>query len=362
MAVQVALRDVSISFGAVKVIQNLDLEVAAGEFLVLLGPSGCGKSTLLNAVAGLTDVRDGQIWIGDRNVTWTEPSDRNIGMVFQSYALYPQMSVRGNLSFGLRMTGTKKDVIEARVKVAADMLHLSELLERKPRQLSGGQRQRVAIGRALVREASVFLFDEPLSNLDAKLRTELRGELKRLHQELDATMIYVTHDQIEAMTLGDRIAVMDRGRIQQIGKPTEIYLRPANRFVAGFIGSLDMNFFTGKLQGVGTDRRFIGDGFDLALAGYDFKGAPETSQAVVLGIRPEHITTGRWADKKYSRSSPIESVTPLGAENLVKARLGNANISMLVNALEHSESAATVEFDVQSTPFSIFDEETGQRL
>ncbi len=363
MAVQVALRDVSISFGSVNVIENLDLEVAAGEFLVLLGPSGCGKSTLLNAVAGLTDIRAGQIWIGDQNVTWTEPSDRNIGMVFQSYALYPQMAVRGNLSFGLRMTGTKKEIIESRVKVAAEMLHLTELLERKPRQLSGGQRQRVAIGRALVRQASVFLFDEPLSNLDAKLRTELRGELKRLHQDLDATMIYVTHDQIEAMTLGDRIAVMDRGRIQQIGKPSEIYLRPANRFVAGFIGALDMNFFAGQLQGTGPQRRFVGDGFELALAGYDFKdGQGEIGQNVVLGIRPEHITTGRWADKKHVRSSVIDSVTPLGAENLVRARLGNAGIAMLVNALEHSENASEVEFDIQNTPFSLFDAKSGQRL
>jgi multiple sugar transport system ATP-binding protein len=363
MAVRVALHEVSISFGAVKVIKNLDLEVAAGEFLVLLGPSGCGKSTLLNAVAGLTDVRAGQIWIGDRNVTWTEPSDRNIGMVFQSYALYPQMSVRGNLSFGLRMTGTKKAVIDDRVKVAAEMLHLTELLDRKPKQLSGGQRQRVAIGRALVREASVFLFDEPLSNLDAKLRTELRGELKRLHQDLDATMIYVTHDQIEAMTLGDRIAVMDRGRIQQIGKPTEIYLRPANRFVAGFIGSLDMNFFAGKLEGVGAERRFIGDGFDMSLTGYDFSAEPDQSSPdVLLGLRPEHIRTGRWAERNHVRTSAIESVTPLGAENLVRARLGNASIAMLVNALEHSENASTVEFDVQSAPFSLFDSGSGLRL
>jgi multiple sugar transport system ATP-binding protein len=363
MAVQVSLRDVGVSFGSVKVIENLDLEVTPGEFLVLLGPSGCGKSTLLNAIAGLTDVRNGQIWIGDRNVTWTEPSDRNIGMVFQSYALYPQMTVRGNLSFGLRMTGTRRDVIEARVKVAADMLHLAEFLERKPRQLSGGQRQRVAIGRALVREASVFLFDEPLSNLDAKLRTELRGELKRLHQDLDATMIYVTHDQIEAMTLGDRIAVMDRGQIQQIGKPTEIYLRPANRFVAGFIGSEDMNFFAGKLQGAGAQRRFVGDGFDISLADYDFTTPPaDSGQDVLLGVRPEHITTGRWADKKHLCSSVIESVAPLGAQNLIRARLGNVSISMLVNALEHSETASTVEFDVQSTPFSIFDDKTGQRL
>src|SRR5258708_23143382 len=205
----VSVREVAIAYGPVQVFDRLDLEVAQSEFLVLLGPSGCGKSTLLNAIAGLTEVDDGEIWIGDRNVTWLEPKDRGIAMVFQSYALYPRMSVRSNLSFGLRVARTPRPEIERRVRMAADMLQIGDLLDRKPAELSGGQRQRVAIGRALVRDAGVFLFAEPVSDLDAQLRAELRVEIKRLHQRLGATMIYVTHDQIEALTLADRIAVMN---------------------------------------------------------------------------------------------------------------------------------------------------------
>ena len=208
----VSLRGLEIAFGSLQVLSELDLEVVQSEFLVLLGPSGCGKSTLLNAIAGLIDVSAGQIWIGGRNVTWEEPKDRGIAMVFQSYALYPRMSVRGNLSFGLKVARLPASEIDKRVRAAADMLHIGELLDRRPAALSGGQRQRVAIGRALVREAPVFLFDEPLSNLDAQLRAELRVEIKRLHQRIGATMIYVTHDQIEALTLADRVAVMQGGR------------------------------------------------------------------------------------------------------------------------------------------------------
>jgi multiple sugar transport system ATP-binding protein len=211
--------------------------VVEGEFLVLLGPSGCGKSTLLHAIAGLIDVDAGSVHIGGRDVTWADPKDRGIGMVFQSYALYPTMNVERNMSFGLRVAGLPKAEIAKRVERASKMLQLDALLARKPAQLSGGQRQRVAIGRALVREAQVFLFDEPLSNLDAKLRTELRRELKALHRDLGATMVYVTHDQVEAMTLATRVAVMRGGRIQQIGTPGEVYARPANMFVAGFLGS-----------------------------------------------------------------------------------------------------------------------------
>ena len=241
----VSLRGVEVGYGLIRVLERLDLEVAQSEFLVLLGPSGCGKSTLLNAIAGLIEVDDGEIWIGDRNVTWQEPKDRGIAMVFQSYALYPRMDVRGNLSFGLKVARMPRAEIERRVRMAAEMLQITDLLDRRPAQLSGGQRQRVAIGRALVRDAGVFLFDEPLSNLDAQLRAELRVEIKRLHQRLDATMIYVTHDQIEALTLADRIAVMRDRRFQQIGTPQEIYLRPVNRFVATFVGSPAMNFLPG---------------------------------------------------------------------------------------------------------------------
>ena len=221
----------------VSVLKALDLDIADGEFIVLLGPSGCGKSTLLNCIAGLLEPSEGKVFIKGKNVTWDEPKDRGIGMVFQSYALYPQMTVERNLSFGLRVAGLPKEEIDKRVKRAAEMLQLEPLLQRKPTALSGGQRQRVAIGRALVRDVDVFLFDEPLSNLDAKLRAELRVEIKRLHQRLGNTMIYVTHDQIEALTLADRVAVMKGGIIQQLDDPHAIYNEPKNLYVAGFIGS-----------------------------------------------------------------------------------------------------------------------------
>src|ERR687898_1307245 len=245
----VSVRDVSVAFETVRVFDSLSLDIEQGEFIVLLGPSGCGTSTLLNAIAGLLDVASGQIWIGGKNVTWDEPKDRGIAMVFQSYALYPRMNVRENMSFGLKMAKAPKPDIEKRVKQAAELLQIDQLLDRRPDQLSGGQRQRVAIGRALVRDAAVFLFDEPLSNLDAQLRNELRDEIKRLHSRLGSTtMIYVTHDQIEALTLADRIAVMKDQRIQQLGTPSEIYNRPANLFVAGFVGSPQMNFVEGRLE------------------------------------------------------------------------------------------------------------------
>ena len=257
----VSIRKLGVRMGANTVLADLDLDVVAGEFLVLLGPSGCGKSTLLHAIAGLIDVDAGQVEIGGKDVTWADPKDRGIGMVFQSYALYPTMNVERNMSFGLRVAGMARAEIERRVARASKMLQLDALLARKPAQLSGGQRQRVAIGRALVREAQVFLFDEPLSNLDAKLRTELRRELKTLHRDLAATMIYVTHDQVEAMTLATRVAVMRGGRIQQIGTPGEVYARPANMFVAGFLGSPGINFIQGEAAGA----------------------------AAVLGVRPEHL-------------------------------------------------------------------------
>src|SRR5690554_2983312 len=253
----VSIRDVSVAFGSVRVFEGMSLDIEQGEFIVLLGPSGCGKSTLLNAVAGLLEVDTGQIWIGNRNVTWDELKDRGIAMVFQSYALYPRMSVRENMSFGLRMAKTPRAEIERRVAMAAAMLQITHLLDRRPDQLSGGQRQRVAIGRALVRDAEVFLFDEPLSNLDAQLRNELRVEIRRLHEKMrSTTMIYVTHDQIEAMTLADRIAVMKDQKIQQLATPAEIYHRPANLFVAGFVGSPRMNFIEGRIESSDGDPEF----------------------------------------------------------------------------------------------------------
>src|SRR6187551_3217733 len=236
-ATSVAVKDLKLAYGQLTILDRMNLDIAEGEFIVLLGPSGCGKSTLLNCIAGLLDITDGQIWIKGKNVTWEEPKDRGIGMVFQSYALYPQMTVRGNLSFGLKNAKLPNAEIDKRIKRASEILQIEPLLDRKPAALSGGQRQRVAIGRALVRDVDVFLFDEPLSNLDAKLRSDLRVEIKRLHQRLKNTMIYVTHDQIEALTLADRIAIMKNGVIQQLADPHTIYNKPVNLYVAGFIGS-----------------------------------------------------------------------------------------------------------------------------
>ena len=309
----VVVRDLSLSYGLVDVLKSLNLEVEQGEFIVLLGPSGCGKSTLLNCIAGLLDVSAGQIVINGKNVTWEEPKDRGIGMVFQSYALYPQMSVEGNLSFGLRNAGLPRDEIDKRVARAAEILQIGPLLKRKPSALSGGQRQRVAIGRALVRAVDVFLFDEPLSNLDAKLRSELRVEIKRLHQKLANTMIYVTHDQIEAMTLADRIAVMYGGEIQQFDTPQAIYSRPVNRFVADFIGSPGMNFFEGAVE-VGAGRpRFVAEGFEVPLDTYGFENGEVAGGPAELGVRPEHVGLNSGEGWPFSYEATVEVVEPMRA-------------------------------------------------
>jgi multiple sugar transport system ATP-binding protein len=351
----VSVRDVTVAFESLRVFDRLSLEVERGEFLVLLGPSGCGKSTLLNAIAGLLEVDTGQIWIGERNVTWEEPKDRGIAMVFQSYALYPRMSVRENLSFGLRMAKTPKAEVDKRVARAAAMLQIEHLLDRRPDQLSGGQRQRVAIGRALVRDAAVFLFDEPLSNLDAQLRNELRVEIKRLHQRLGSTtMIYVTHDQIEALTLADRIAVMKDQQIQQLGTPLDIYHRPANRFVAGFVGSPRMNFVDGRLEdgptfACGTRR--------LALNGYDFAARPQPGQPVTLGVRPEHLATGSTWD-----GFTVDLVEPMGADNLVWCRDGDMTLELRLPGERMMSPGASVSLAVDSARISLFAADSGQRL
>ncbi|KZL17081.1 ABC transporter ATP-binding protein [Pseudovibrio sp. Ad37] len=319
----ISIRDLSLNFGEATVLDQLNLDVAEGEFLVLLGASGCGKSTLLNCIAGLLDLSEGQIIINGKNVTWAEPKDRGIGMVFQSYALYPQMTVRGNLTFGLKNAKVPRDDIEHRVNRAAQMLQIEPLLNRKPGQLSGGQRQRVAIGRALVRDVDVFLFDEPLSNLDAKLRAELRVELKRLHQKLRNTMIYVTHDQVEAMTLADRIAIMRDGVIQQLADPFTIYNQPVNKYVASFIGSPAMNFLDGA-YGVDGQPSFTSDTLDIALGRYTFKTRAEDNRPIYLGIRPEHVWVGDAAQEQPFRSDiSVEVVEPMGSDTLVWTSLGN---------------------------------------
>ncbi len=312
----VAVKDLKIAYGDHTVIERLSLDIAPREFLVLLGPSGCGKSTLLNAIAGLQDIRDGEMWISGRNVTWEEPKDRGIGMVFQSYALYPRMTVRKNLSFGLRVAGLPKAEIEARVARTASLLHLENLLDRRPSELSGGQRQRVAIGRALVREVDVFLFDEPLSNLDAKLRNELRVEIKKLHQSLGNTMIYVTHDQVEALTLADRIAIMKDGVIQQLASPSEIYHRPANLFVAGFIGAPAMNFIKGEIAIKADGLLFESDSLAAHLADYPFLAAAKAGPAT-LGIRPEHIVPAGETRHLPTLAGTVSVVEPMGADTVV---------------------------------------------
>jgi multiple sugar transport system ATP-binding protein len=345
----VRVRDLCIKLGGNEIIQGLDLAVEEGEFLVLLGPSGCGKSTLLHSIAGLIDVTSGSVEIGGQDMTHADPSERGIGMVFQSYALYPTMTVEKNMSFGLRIAGTPKAEIARRVARAAEMLHLDALLARKPAQLSGGQRQRVAIGRALVREAGVFLFDEPLSNLDAKLRAELRRELKLLHQNLRSTMIYVTHDQVEAMTLATRIVVMKAGKVQQIGAPAEVYERPANLFVAGFLGTPAMNFIDGALDAGG---RFVSPALTLQL---DARGH---AADVVLGIRPEHILIGE--------SGPFEGTValtePMGNHQIVWIAVGERRLSAIVNDTRVFSLGQPLRFGVDAARASLFDKTSEQRL
>ena len=352
----VDVRAVQIGYSAVKVLDKLDLKIAESEFVVLLGPSGCGKSTLLNAIAGLIEIQAGQIWIGGRNVTWDEPKDRGIAMVFQSYALYPRMTVRGNMSFGLKVARLPRQEISRRVAHAAEMLKITELLDRKPSQLSGGQRQRVAIGRALVRETGVYLFDEPLSNLDAQLRAELRVEIKRLHQRLRATMIYVTHDQIEALTLADRIAVMKDRIIQQLGTPQEIYQRPANRFVASFVGSPPMNFVAGRLRHAGGSATFTADGFDLPLPDYAFAGAPADGD-VELGVRPEHIEAAA-----NGTGLAIEMIEPMGSDLLAWSRLGGAPVSLRLPAESPIKAGDRITVAIASSKANLFDLASGRRL
>jgi len=347
----VNIQGLSIKFGQNEVIKGLDLQVHEGEFLVLLGPSGCGKSTLLHSIAGLIDVSGGRIHIGGQDMTEAEPSERGIGMVFQSYALYPTMTVEKNMSFGLRVAGTPKAEIARRVEKAATMLQLTPLLGRKPAQLSGGQRQRVAIGRALVREAGVFLFDEPLSNLDAKLRAELRRELKLLHQTLGSTMIYVTHDQVEAMTLASRIVVMKGGVIQQVGTPAEVYERPANLFVAGFLGAPAINLVPAQ---VGADGRSLEGALPLQLA----EGRARAGQKLVLGLRPEHLrlqADGRWR-------ATVELVEPMGNHQVVWMKLGEQGLSALVHDGRRVAAGDVLAFDLDESALNVFDASSELRL
>ena len=350
----VGIRNVYKSFGATEVIHGIEFDIADKELVVLVGPSGCGKSTLLRMIAGLEDITAGDIEIGDKVVNRVAAKDRNIAMVFQSYALYPHMTVYRNMSFGLRMRKIPKDEQDRRIRWAAEVLELTDYLRRYPRQLSGGQRQRVAMGRALVREPIVFLFDEPLSNLDAQLRVQMRTEIRELHQRLQTTMIYVTHDQVEAMTLADRIVVMHDGHIEQIGAPEFVYDRPANTFVAGFIGSPQMNMLPGTLGPDGT----------IALEGgitvrHDQALAAEAGRSVLYGIRPEDL---RLVGEGTGFPLALDVVETTGREIELFGSLGAQRICVLLQARASVRPGETVWLDPDPARAHVFDAETGTRL
>jgi len=363
---QVTLRSLVKRFSEeVIAVNNVSLEIEDKEFVVLVGPSGCGKTTTLRMVAGLEDITQGEVLIGDRIVNDVPPKDRNIAMVFQNYALYPHMTVYKNMAFSLKLRKTPKDEIDRRVKAAADILGIGELLARKPKQLSGGQRQRVAVGRAIVRDPEVFLFDEPLSNLDAKLRVNMRAELIKLHERLNATMIYVTHDQVEAMTMGDRIVVMNHGFIQQVGPPMEVYNAPANQFVAGFIGSPPMNFLNARLLMTNGTMQVEVAGTRLPIPEKRAKKVEAyANQEVVLGIRPEDILSAEdlQGRKLVPMQATVEVLEPLGAEIILElsshGQSFTARMGPQMQARMHQE--IPIYFDMER--FHLFDRKTEQAI
>ena len=343
----VSLRGVRKSFGSTQVVHGVDISIADGEFCVLVGPSGCGKSTLLRMIAGLEEISAGEIAIGSRVVNNVRPKERDIAMVFQNYALYPHMTVYDNMAFSLKLAGVPKDEAEQRVADASQILGLNDYLQRYPRQLSGGQRQRVAMGRAIVRKPQVFLFDEPLSNLDAKLRVAMRTEIKALHQRLTTTAVYVTHDQIEAMTMADRIVVMNNGRVEQIGSPLELYDNPANLFVAGFIGSPAMNFLKGRLNGAAVA---VGSGISLPV-----KTKLESGRDVLVGVRPEHLAVA--AD---GVPAEVVVVEPTGADTQIFCKLAGTDVTAVVRERHDFRPGEAIRLKPQLT--YLFDPSSGARL
>jgi multiple sugar transport system ATP-binding protein len=347
----IEIRQLGKSFGAVEALRNINIEIASGEFVVLVGPSGCGKSTLLRMIAGLEEQTTGEIRIGGRVVDDVPAKSRDIAMVFQSYALYPHMTVSDNMSFALRLARVPKPEIAQRVRAAAEILGLQDLLKRMPRQLSGGQRQRVAMGRAIVRDPAAFLFDEPLSNLDAKLRVKMRAEIKKLHQRLGRTSIYVTHDQTEAMTLADRIVVLNRGQIEQIGAPLELYENPANLFVAGFIGSPEMNFVEGRLQ----DGAFVSaSGVRLPV---NIPPGASDGRPAVYGIRPQQVTVGDGALKAI-----VQVVEPTGEAQVVSVRVGDVDLVIEVRNQPILKVGEEISLNVVPDRVRLFDPTDGSRM
>ncbi|RUT32435.1 sn-glycerol-3-phosphate ABC transporter ATP-binding protein UgpC [Arsenicitalea aurantiaca] len=354
----VELLNVRKSYGPVAVIHDLDLTVADGEFLALVGPSGCGKSTLLRMIAGLEDITGGEVRIDDKTVNTVDPKGRNVAMVFQNYALYPHMTVRDNISLNLRLSRLPRAEIEARVRTAAELLDIGSLLDRRPSQLSGGQRQRVAMGRAIVRNPAVFLFDEPLSNLDAKLRVQMRTEIKAFHTKVATTSIYVTHDQIEAMTLADRIVVMNAGRIEQVGTPIELYQSPSNIFVAGFIGSPAMNILQGELLSTDGGLAVSAIGSQLTTLA---AAAGAAGQHVKVGIRPEHLTLAGPGEVNRV-SATIAHVEPTGAQTHLLVDAAGQMLTVVLNDIASVKRGDAVELSVRPDRIYLFDDATGQRL
>jgi multiple sugar transport system ATP-binding protein len=354
-----SVRKTFVAGGTTRVaVDDVSLEVADGEFCVLVGPSGCGKSTTLRIVAGLETATGGRVMIGERDVTTLPAKERDIAMVFQSYALYPHMTAYENMAFALKLRKMPSPEIDKRVRDAAQLLGIAELLERRPRQLSGGERQRIALGRAIVRQPQVFLFDEPLSNLDAKLRLQMRREIAALHQRLGATMIYVTHDQVEAMTLGDRIVVLDRGRVQQIAPPIELYERPRNVFVASFIGSPAMNLVPGELvRESNVTFHAHSNVFSVPLPGE--WPAMMSGRAVILGVRPEHVVLSAGDNGIASR---VELVEPLGNEVLLHVSVGEHQLTARLPAGHLPVAGDTVHLEVDTTKVHLFDATTGTAL
>jgi multiple sugar transport system ATP-binding protein len=350
----VALRDVRKSFGQVEVIHGVNVDITDGEFVILVGPSGCGKSTLLRMIAGLEQISKGDILIGERVVNNVPPKERDIAMVFQNYALYPHMTVADNMGFSLKLRRIDKRLIQERVKKAAEILGLMQLLERYPRQLSGGQRQRVAMGRAIVRDPQVFLFDEPLSNLDAKLRVAMRTEIKELHQRLGTTTVYVTHDQIEAMTMADKIVVMHDGEVEQVGAPLDLYDKPRNLFVAGFIGSPAMNFLDGKIVNNNGLRFETANGRRLPVPA---ETTAKEGQAVVYGIRPEHLSV-----RDDGAEVEVVVVEPTGAEVQIFARLDGQQITAVLRERLMLKPGSTVHLAPDRDFVHLFDAQSGKRL
>ena len=359
----VTFEDVSKRYGDVVAVDDLNLDIRDAEFMVLVGPSGCGKTTSLRMVAGLEEISSGTLKIGDRVINDVPPKDRDIAMVFQSYALYPHMSIRDNLAFGLKLRKVPRVQIDARVKEAAAILDLTRYLDRKPRELSGGQRQRVALGRAIVREPAVFLMDEPLSNLDAKLRVETRANILRLHQRLNTTFVYVTHDQIEAMTMGTRIAVMNEGRLQQVGSPQELYDRPINRFVAGFIGSPAMNFATVEVTaGEGDKVNLVGSNVTVPLPPQFRESVGATGRQLTVGFRPEHLVLGPVSGATATVNARAEVVEYLGNQELIHASGAGRDIVAIVDSSFRVRPGDMLELRIPLDRIQLFDPDSNFAL